>query len=97
MDMTITEKILAVHAGRKKVVPGEFIQARIDLALGNDITAPLAIEEFNKAKSGKVFNSGKIVLVPDHFTPSKDVKSAAQVKILKDFARKQGLKYFFKV
>ena len=97
MDMTITEKILAAHSGRKKVVPGEFIQTRIDLALGNDITAPLAIEEFNKAKSAKVFDSGKIVLVPDHFTPSKDVKSAAQVKILKDFAQKQGIKYFFKV
>ncbi|MEA3369421.1 MAG: 3-isopropylmalate dehydratase large subunit, partial [Candidatus Ratteibacteria bacterium] len=85
------------HSGRKKVIPGEFIQARIDLALGNDITAPLAIEEFNRTKSGKVFNSGKIALVPDHFTPSKDVKSAAQVKILKDFARKQKIKYFFKV
>jgi len=97
MNMTITEKILAAHFGKKKVSPGEFIQAHIDLALGNDITAPLAIAEFNKAKSQKVFNSRKIALIPDHFTPSKDIKSANQVKILKDFSRKHKIKYFFKI
>lgn len=97
MDMTITEKILAVHSGKKKVSPGEFIQARVDLALGNDITAPLAIEEFKKTSAKKVFNPRKIVLVPDHFTPSKDIKSANQVKILKDFAQAFGIKNFFKV
>jgi len=97
MAMTITEKILAAHSGRKEVNPGEFILARVDLGLGNDITAPLAIEEFNKAKARKVFNPRKIVLVPDHFTPSKDIESATQVKILKDFAKKQKIEYFFKV
>ena len=97
MSMTITEKILAAHTGRKEVLPGEFIKARLDLALGNDITAPLAIEEFSKAKARRVFNPQKIALVPDHFTPSKDIKSAEQVKILKDFAKTHKIKHFFKV
>ena len=81
--MTITEKILAKHAGVKEVTPGELINAKIDIALGNDITAPIAISEFRKAGAKKVFNKNKVVLVPDHFTPNKDIKSAEQVKILR--------------
>lgn len=93
--MTITEKILAKHAGVKAVTPGELINAKIDIALGNDITAPIAISEFRKAGAKKVFNKNKVVLVPDHFTPNKDIKSAEQVKILREFAREQKLTYFF--
>ncbi|HEA47461.1 MAG TPA: 3-isopropylmalate dehydratase large subunit, partial [bacterium] len=97
MGLTITEKILAAHAGKKKVKPGEFIEARVDIALGNDITAPLAIEEFKKSGKKKVFNRKKVVLVPDHFTPNKDAPSARQAKILRDFAKEQSLKYYFDV
>jgi len=93
--MTITEKILAKHAGVKEVTPGELINAKIDIALGNDITAPIAISEFRKAGAKRVFNKNKVVLVPDHFTPNKDIKSAEQVKILREFAREQKLTYFF--
>ncbi|CAG1065195.1 3-isopropylmalate/(R)-2-methylmalate dehydratase large subunit [uncultured bacterium] len=93
--MTITEKILAKHAGVKEVTPGELINAKVDIALGNDITAPIAISEFRKAGAKKVFNKSKVVLVPDHFTPNKDIKSAAQVKILREFAKEQKLTYFF--
>src|SRR3989304_315426 len=93
--MTITEKILAKHAGLKEVSPGLRINARVDIALGNDITAPIAIKEFRKAGAKKVFHKGKVVLVPDHFPPNKDIKSAEQVKILREFAREQGLKYYF--
>ena len=93
--MTITEKILAKHAGVKSVTPGELINAKIDIALGNDITAPIAIREFKKAGAKKVFNKNKVVLVPDHFTPNKDIKSAEQVKILREFAQEQKLTYFF--
>src|SRR3990172_509122 len=93
--MTITEKILAKHAGVKEVTPGELINAKIDIALGNDITAPIAISEFRKAGAKKVFNKNKVVLVPDHFTPNKDIKSAEQVKILREFAKEQKLTYFF--
>ncbi len=93
--MTITEKILAKHAGLKEVTPGQLINAKVDIALGNDITAPIAIKEFRKVGAKKVFHKGKVVLVPDHFTPNKDIKSAEQVKILRDFAKEQGLKYYF--
>ena len=92
---TITEEILAHHCGRKEVRPGEFIKARIDFCLGNDITAPLAIEEFEKAGAKKVFNRERIALIPDHFTPNKDINSARQVKILRDFSRRFKLKYYF--
>ncbi|WP_406677075.1 3-isopropylmalate dehydratase large subunit [Moorella sp. ACPs] len=97
MGMTITEKILAAHAGLEKVEPGQLINARIDLALGNDITAPLAIKEFKKLGLKKVFDPERVVLVPDHFTPAKDIKSAEQAKILRDFAREQGLAHYFEI
>ncbi|MFH0811230.1 MAG: 3-isopropylmalate dehydratase large subunit [Pseudomonadota bacterium] len=95
MGMTITEKILAYHAGVGRVTPGEIINTRIDIALGNDITAPIAIKEFRTYGGKKVFDRRKIILVPDHFTPNKDILSAEQCKILRDFAREQELTYYF--
>jgi len=98
MGMTITEKILAAHSGRKELKAGEFCgAARVDIALANDITAPIAIEEFEKAGFQKVFDADSIVLVPDHFTPNKDIKSAEQAKRLRMFARKHGIKHYFEV
>ncbi|HBT46457.1 MAG TPA: 3-isopropylmalate dehydratase large subunit [Peptococcaceae bacterium] len=97
MGMTVTEKILAAHAGMEAVEPGQLINARIDLALGNDITAPLAIKEFRQLGVKKVFDPARVVLVPDHFTPNKDIKSAEQAKILREFAREQGLEYYYEV
>jgi len=97
VPMTITEKILAVHAGKKRVVPGELIDAKIDLALGNDITAPLAIQAFHEIGAKKVFRRDRGVLVRDHFTPAKDILSAEQCKILRDFAKAQHLTYFFEI
>lgn len=95
MPMTITEKILAEHAGLKEVAPGQLINARVDIALGNDITAPIAIKEFKESGAKRVYNKDKVVLVPDHFTPNKDIKSAEQCKILRDFAREQELTNYF--
>ncbi len=93
--MTITEKILAKHAGLKEVKPGQLINAKVDIALGNDITAPIAIKEFKASGAKKVFNKNKVVLVPDHFTPNKDIKSAEQCKILREFAKEQKLTHYF--
>jgi len=93
--MTITEKILARHAGKKTVTPGELIEARVDIALGNDITAPIAIERFREAGAKKVFNRNRVVLVPDHFTPNKDIKSANQCRILRDFAREHRITHYY--
>ena len=95
--MTITEKILAAHAGKKNVSPGDLIDARIDLALGNDITAPMAIEAFKEIGAKKVFNRDRVVLVPDHFAPAKDILSAEQCKVLKEFAKAQRLTHYFEV
>ncbi len=93
--MTITEKILAKHAGLKEVSPGDLINAKVDIALGNDITAPIAINEFRKAGAKKVFNRNKVVLVPDHFTPNKDIKSAEQCKVLREFAHEHKLTHYY--
>ncbi len=95
--MTITEKILAARAGKKKVSPGELLNVRINLALANDITAPLAIKAFKEIGAKKVFHRDRVVLVPDHFTPAKDIPSAEQCKILRQFAKAQGLTYFFEI
>jgi 3-isopropylmalate/(R)-2-methylmalate dehydratase large subunit len=92
--LTLAEKILAVHTDREAVSPGEFINVRVDLVLANDITAPIAIREFRKAGVKRVFDPKKIVMVPDHFTPCKDIASAEQVKLVRDFAREQGIIYF---
>ena len=97
MAYTITEKILLAHTDKKTIAPGDFIYAKIDLALGNDITAPIAIQEFEAIGVKKVFDRNKIALVPDHFTPAKDKKSAEQAKILQRFARKHKIVNYFEV
>ncbi len=95
--MTITEKILAEHAGLREVEPGQLINARVDLVLGNDITAPIAIEEFRRSGAAKVFDPNKVVLVPDHFVPNKDIQSARQCQLMREFAQEQSLLHFFEV
>jgi 3-isopropylmalate/(R)-2-methylmalate dehydratase large subunit len=97
MGMTITEKILAGHAGRERVAPGELVNCRLDLVLANDITAPLAIQEFRKLDLRKVFDPGRVVLVMDHFTPNKDIKSAEQCLVIREFAREFGIVNYFDV
>lgn len=97
MGMTITEKILAYHAGLDKVEPGQLINAKLDLVLGNDITAPVAIREFEKLGLERVFDPDRVVLVPDHFTPNKDIKSAEQAKVVRDFARRYQITNYFEV
>lgn len=96
MGMTMTEKILARHAGIDNVTPGDLIMCRVDLVLGNDITAPPAIAEFDKI-GRPVFDKEKIVLVPDHFAPNKDIRSAQMAKTMKEFARKHQIKHYFEV
>ena len=92
--MTLAEKILAAHTDKKKVSPGDFINVRVDLILANDITAPIAIREFRRIGVKRVFDPKKIVMVPDHFVPNKDIASAEQAKLMREFAREQGLIYF---
>ncbi len=93
--MTIAEKILAAHAGLDSVEPGQLVQVEVDLALGNDITAPIAIRTFRETGVTKVFHREKIALVSDHFVPNKDIKSAEQAKQLRDFAREQGILHHY--
>ncbi|NPV30364.1 MAG: 3-isopropylmalate dehydratase large subunit [Firmicutes bacterium] len=97
MGMTITEKILAAHAGKERVAPGELVNCRLDLVLANDITAPVAIKEFLKLGLDRVFDPARIALVPDHFTPNKDIKSAEQCREVREFARKFGIVHYFEV
>ena len=92
--MTLTEKILAAHTDKKKVSPGDFINARLDMVLVNDITAVLATREFDKLGVKKVFDPKKIVMVPDHFVPCKDIASAEQAKVMREFAFEQGTLYY---
>jgi len=97
MGMTITQKILAAHCGRDEVRAGEIVMADVDLALGNDITAPIAIGIIREKGISKVFDRDKVALVPDHFVPNKDIASAQQVKVLRDFAREYGITNFFEL
>ncbi len=97
MSLTITEKILAGHAGREYVAPGELVNCRLDLVLANDVTAPLAIQEFRKLGTSKVFDPERVVLVMDHFTPNKDIKSAEQCLVIREFAREFGIVNCFDV
>ena len=97
MGSTITEKILARAAGAAEAHAGDIIEAKLDLVLANDITAPLGIAEFEKAGFTKVFDPAKIALVPDHFTPNKDIKAAGQAKIMREFARRHGIVNYFEV
>jgi 3-isopropylmalate/(R)-2-methylmalate dehydratase large subunit len=95
MGNTITEKILMAHTKLKEITPGQLINAKVDIALGNDITAPIAIKEFRKAGGKKVFNKNKVVLVLDHFTPNKDIDSAQQCKFIRDFALEHHVSHFY--
>jgi len=97
MGHTVTEKILAAHSGHDEVHPGRFIMARVDLMLGNDVTAPLAIEEFRKVGAGRLADQAKVVLVADHATPNKDIKAAEACRVMRDFSREQGMEHFFDV
>lgn len=95
--MTMAEKILAAHAGLEEVVPGQLIECNLDLVLSNDVTAPIAIKEFKKIGVEKVFDPTKIALVPDHYVPNKDIKSAEQAKMTRDFARDHGITHYYEV
>jgi 3-isopropylmalate/(R)-2-methylmalate dehydratase large subunit len=95
--MTITEKILALHAGLEVVSPGELIKANVDLALANDITGPLAIRVFKEIGRKRVFDPNKIALVADHFVPNKDIASAQQAKLMKEFALEQKITHFYEL
>ena len=97
MGMTMTQKILARHAGLDSVRPGQLIQAKLDLVLGNDITTPVAINEFEAAGFDKVFDKSRIALVMDHFTPNKDIKAATQCKQCRTFARKFDIDHWYDV
>ena len=97
MGHTITEKIIAAHTDNDEVHAGQYVYANVDICLGNDITAPIAINEFYAAGLKKVFDPDKIVLIPDHFTPNKDVKSAQQVKALREFSKKFKIKHYYDV
>nr|WP_319489401.1 3-isopropylmalate dehydratase large subunit [uncultured Caproiciproducens sp.] len=97
MGMTMTQKILAAHAGLEHVEAGQLIEAKLDLVLGNDITSPVAINEFEKCGASSVFDKDKIALVLDHFTPNKDIKAAEQCRQVRDFAEKYQITNFFDV
>lgn len=96
MGQTLTEKILSAHTD-SPVRSGEFTEVRIDVALTNDVTAPIAIREFEKIGTGRVFDPDSVVLVPDHFAPNKDIKSAEQCQVMRKFARAQGISHYFEV
>lgn len=97
MSMTIAERILAEHCDKDEVRPGELIEAQIDFALANDITAPLAIEAFHQVGAKQVFDPQRVALIPDHFAPNKDIASAMQIKVMREFAAEQQLPFFFEV
>lgn len=97
MPMTISEKILAKNAETSPIRPDSLIEVRVDFALGNDITAPLAIEAFRTSGAKQVFDAERVALIPDHFTPNKDIASAMQVKLLRDFSREHNLPHFYEV
>lgn len=96
MGMTMTQKIMAAHAGVDSVKPGDLVYCKLDLVMANDITAPPSIKEFERIEC-PVFDPEKIALVPDHFTPNKDIKSAGLAKIVRDFAKKHHIKHYFEV
>ncbi len=97
MGMTLAEKILAAHAGLDQVHPGQFVEVDVDIVLANDITAPIAIREFEKLGVTRVFDPDRVVLVADHFVPNKDILSAEQCVQMRQFARAQGLAHYFDV
>src|SRR4030042_3111172 len=92
---TITQKILAAHCGKDAVETGELILAKVDIAMANDITAPLAIRAFQEAGAKEVFDKERVVLVLDHFAPNKDIASATQCQLVRGFAQEQSIKHFY--
>jgi 3-isopropylmalate/(R)-2-methylmalate dehydratase large subunit len=94
IELTLIEKILAAHSDKKTLSPGQFINVRVDMVLSNDITAPIAIKEFRKIGVDRVFDPSKVVMVPDHFTPNKDIAAAEQAKMVREFALQQKINYF---
>lgn len=97
MGMTMTQKILAAHAGLDCVKAGQLIEANLDLVLGNDVTTPVAVKEFAKVGVDNVFDKKKVAIVPDHFTPNKDIKAAEQCKCIREFARDKEVENYFEV
>src|SRR5574340_980369 len=97
MGQTITEKILAAHAGKDTVRPDDLLEIDVDVVLANDVTAPIAITEFRKVGKPRVFDKDKVVLVADHYVPGKDVKSAEQAKFMREFAEEQDLTNYYDV
>lgn len=97
MGMTMTQKILAAHAGLASVEAGQLIEAKLDMVLGNDVTAPVAIQEMKKMKVDGVFDKDKVALVPDHFTPNKDIKSAENCKCMREFAKENAITNYFEI
>lgn len=97
MGMTISQKIIAMHCDRAELMPGELVEARVDLCLANDITAPLAIEVFQELGVPRPFDTERIALVPDHFVPNKDIASAEQVRMVREFAKRHGIRHFFEL
>ncbi len=97
MGQTIAEKILAAHADREMVRPGEFVVARVDLALANDITGPSTIAQFRRMGATRVFDPDRVALVADHFTPPKDVFAAALISSLRAFAREQSIPHYWEM
>ena len=97
MGMTMTQKILAAHAGLSSVQAGQLIECDLDIVMGNDVTTPVAIREFEKAKIQKVFDKNKVVIVPDHFTPNKDIQSATHAKMVREFAHKHDIVHYYEV
>jgi len=97
MGMTMTQKILAAHAGLDRVEPGQLIMADLDLVLGNDITTPVAVKEFDRIGAKAVFDKSKVAIVPDHFTPNKDIKSAEQCRLIRNFAHHHEIENYFEI
>ena len=97
MGMTMIEKILAAHSDQDELKPGDIVNARVDMVLGNDITTPVAVNEFNKIGVDTVFDKDRIAIVPDHFAPNKDIKAAEQVNMIRKFAHKHEITNFFEV
>lgn len=97
MGMTLTEKILAAHAGVDRVRPGDLVEARVDFCFANDITAPLTIREFEKIGVATVFDRERVGMVPDHYAPNKDIASAEQCKVMREFVRKHDLPHYYEI
>lgn len=97
MGMTMSQKILAAHAGQENAKAGEFVDCALDLVMANDITAPVAIRQFAECGGDRVFDPEKVIFVPDHFVPNKDIASATQAQCMRNFVREQGLRYYYEV